>query len=418
MRKLLLASTILLTACSSLPDWLGAGEDDQPLPGERISVIESSVNLIADPDLTAETVASVETSINLESFKTYPVGDAAPDKYVLTNSPLIAEGKLFIVDGSSTVRAYNLADMKELWKNKVTSETDDDDDKELPGGGIAYANGIIYATRGNGDVVALAVDNGTEIWKKNLGAPIRKSPAVGEEKVFAATADNQLFALNLVDGSTVWRHSGSAESTINYGSPAPAIKDGSVVVAYSSGEIFGLNSLRGSELWAETISTGTERRKTASTFVDVSATPVLVDGISYIGSQNGSLIAYNTGSGYRIWEQKIGAVEYTPAVVDKFIFAIGDNSRMVALSRFDGKVKWSVDLPPKEDKKDTEKWAGPTVVGSRIIAVSSNGRMAVYDINNGQLTGLKAAPAGGFALPVANGNNLYILSKDAQLAVF
>ena len=410
----MLASAFMLsTACSHLPDWLGAGEDDLPLPGERISVIDSSINLVADPALATETITAPDSKINFDSFKTYPVGEPAVDKYVLATSPAIADGKIFIIDGDGNVIAYKQDTMVKLWTNKVPK----DHGKKLPGGGVVYANGIVYATRGNGEVIAISTD-GTEIWKKNLGAPIRKNPAIGEEKLFVATSDNQLFALSLVDGSTVWRHSGSAESTINYGSPAPAFKDGSVVVAYSSGEVFGLNALRGSEQWAETISSGAERRRTAATFVDVSATPVLVDGICYIGSQNGTFIAFNTGSGYRIWEQRIGAVEYTPAVLDKFIFVIGDNTRLAALNRFDGKVKWSVALPPRQDKKIAEKWAGPVIAGDKIIAASSEGRMAIYDLNTGELTGLKKSPPGVFTLPVISGNNLYILNKDAELAVF
>lgn len=420
MKKLLLASLVLLSACSSLPDWLGAGTDDAPLPGERIAVIDSSIKLSPDADTAAETVPVSDAKADLSAYKTYTLGEPASEKHVLINPPLIADGKLFAVDGLGNVMAFKLGSFEKLWTNNAIDENADEDadEKELPGGGLAYGNGIVYATRGDGSILALSADNGAVVWKKNLGAAIRQNPTVGEDKVFAATADNQLFALNLVDGTTVWRHSGSTESTINYGSPAPVFKDGSVVIAYTSGEVFGINAARGSELWDETVSIGAERRKTAATFVDVSASPVLVDGMSYIGSQNGSLIAFNTGNGYRIWEQRIGSIEYTPVVLDKFIFAIGDNARVVALNRNDGKVKWSAELPPKADTKDNTRWGGPVIIGSSLVAVSSKGQLAVYDVNSGQMTGLKDAPANVFAAPVASGNNLYLYDREANLAVY
>jgi outer membrane protein assembly factor BamB len=302
MKKILPVLFVALSACSSLPDWTGAGDDKAPLPGERISVIDSGTNLQPDEKLASDTIPGNDAKISLENPILLDVGEAAPKNFVIANPPVIADEKIFVIDGLGSVNAFK-TDGTKIWGYAS------DPDQELPGGGLAYANGVIYATRGNGEVIAISSESGTEIWKKNLGAHIRKNPAVGENKIFVATSDNQLFALNLVDGATVWRHSGSSESTINYGSPAPAVKDGTVVIAYASGEIFALNAERGSELWAENISTGTERRKTASTFVDVSATPLLVDGISYIGSQNGSVVAYNTGTGYRVWEQKIGSVE-------------------------------------------------------------------------------------------------------------
>ena len=412
-KTLLITSLSLASACSSLPDWLGSA-DEAPLAGERISVIDSSINLKPDEDLAKEVIVTSDAKIDFTKHQTYNIGEAAVDGYVLANPPVIADGKLFAIDGLGTVRAVSQTDLKKLWSNQNSEE----DEKELPGGGIAYANGIIYATRGNGDVVAISAENGAELWKKNLGAAIRKNPAIGEDKVFVATADNQLFALNLIDGATVWRHSGSSESTINYGSPAPAIKDGTVVVAYSSGEVFALNALRGSEVWAETISNGSERRKTSATFVDVSATPLMVDGITYVASQNGSVIAFNTSNGFRIWEQKTGAVEYTPTFLDKFLFLVADNSRVVAINRYDGKIKWVANLPPKKNKKDNTIWAGPVVAGGSLIAASSNAKLAVFDVNTGEMTGLKDGQEDVYALPLVSGNNLYLLSKNATLAVY
>lgn len=408
----LLFTLVALPACESLPDWLGSAED-VPLAGERIAVMSAEVNLTPDADLATDEIEK-DSSIapQITKYSSIQAGEAPPNKFSVITSPLIIENKIFISDGLGNISAYNISDLKKLWS--FTSQNKD----KLPGGGMAYANGVIYATNGWGNVIAISADSGTEIWRKNLGAPIRKSGATSEDKLFVATADNQLFALNLLDGETIWRHSGSTEPTINYGSPTPAVKGETIVIAYSSGEVFAINSNRGSELWAETVSSGAERRNTASLFIDVSAKPILVDGFAYVASQNGSVIAYNISNGYRIWEQKIGSINSTPHLQGKYIFVIGDNNKIVALNRFDGRVKWVNKLPVSENKKEIINYSGPAFAGGKLYIASSHGKILSFDANNGKLLEEAAAPSEIYAKPLINAGKLYLLNNQAELAVY
>ena len=109
------------------------------------------------------------------------------------------------------------------------------------------------------------------------GAPIRRPPVIAGDKVFAITIDNQLFALSVVDGSTLWRHSGANANTSIYGSANAAVKNDVVIAAYSSGEVFGINAPRGNELWSELIATNSDHISAASDLNDVTASPIIVD---------------------------------------------------------------------------------------------------------------------------------------------
>ena len=108
MRKLLLASIFIISACSHLPDWLGAGNDDVPLPGERISVIDSGINLSPDAQTAAEPVVIGNASVNFDAYKTYEAGNPAAKRYIISAPPVIADGRIFIIDGIGTISAYKL----------------------------------------------------------------------------------------------------------------------------------------------------------------------------------------------------------------------------------------------------------------------------------------------------------------------
>jgi outer membrane protein assembly factor BamB len=196
------------------------------------------------------------------------------------------------------------------------------------------------------------------------------------------------------------------------------VKDELVVVAYSSGEVFGINTTRGSEAWVETLSTGTERRKTASNFVDVSAAPVIVDAIAYIASQNGNVVALNLNSGFRIWDLKTGPISSTPAVIGKFIFVSAEGKRLVAINRFDGSVKWVTNLPEKEDPKETIMWTGPVANNGKLYLVSSKGQLLEFDANTGAATKTFTTNERIYSQPIIKDGKMYLLTSNGELVVY
>jgi outer membrane protein assembly factor BamB len=405
---------VLLSGCDSLPDWMGSAEEPK-LKGERVAVISYDINLTPDP-LQAEEKVEFEAApeINFSAPKIINAGEPTEKVFALVGTPVIEDGKIFITDGAGIIRAFDAKTLAPLWTfNPYT-----DDDKTLPGGGLSFAFGIVYSSTGHGDIIAVSAETGLELWRKNLGAAIRRASSINEKAVFVATADNQLYALSVVNGETLWRHSGSGEPTINYGSPTPVVKDELVVVAYSSGEVFGINTVRGSEAWVETLSTGTERRKTASNFVDVSAAPVIVDAIAYIASQNGNVVALNLNSGFRIWDLKTGAISSTPAVIGKFIFVSAEGKRLVAINRFDGSVKWVTSLPEKEDPKETITWSGPVANNGKLYLVNSKGQLLEFDANSGTVTKTITTNERIYSQPIIKDGKMYLLTSNGELVVY
>ena len=67
-----------------------------------------------------------------------------------------------------------------------------------------------------------------------------RPPLVFKNKVFVISDDNQVFALNINSGDTIWSHVGNIEEVSILGGSKPAIDNEILVVTYSSGEIYAL----------------------------------------------------------------------------------------------------------------------------------------------------------------------------------
>jgi len=130
------------------------------------------------------------------------------------------------------------------------------------------------------------------------------------------------------------------------------------------------------------------------------------------------VIAYNISNGYRIWEQKIGSVRSTPHIQGRYLFAVGDNNKIVAINRMDGRVKWVSTLPESDDKKTVTTYSGPAFAGGKLYVASSNGNLLSFDANSGKLLETSPAPTDVYARPVIHNGKLYLLNNKAELAVY
>ena len=148
---------------------------------------------------------------------------------------------------------------------------------------------------------------------------------------------------------------------------------------------------------------------------DVSAAPVIVDGIVYVAGHAGIVNAFNAANGSGIWQQKIGAVDATPWAAGRYIFVIAQGNKLVAMNRFDGRIKWVSDLPIPEDKDEKNIWSGPVMANGKLIVVGSGGKLIQYDAPDGKMLKTIEIPKGIYTAPIIANGKLYALTREAEL---
>lgn len=455
LQAVLIAAVFLLGGCETIGGWFNSGGRVSKLKGTRINVMSMSEAVSQDPSVKDVPVQLPQPYTNAEwpapggyaSNAMYhlaapgplkqvweaDIGEGASDKAKLTASPIVAGGRIFVMDAAAHVRAFDAATGMRLWKtqtidggrrsflNRISfgmfgTNTKIDATRAF-GGGIAYDDGKLFATNGFGDLVALDAASGKKLWGVNLGVPIFAAPAANGGRVFVSSQDNHFHAYSAADGRELWDHQGITESAGILVSTSAAVSGQFVVVPYTSGELFAMRVQNGRPAWSDML-TRTGNTTALSTLDDIAARPVIDRDFVFAVSHSGVMAAISVESGERVWSRDIGGIQ-TPWVAGDFLFVLNSDGQVMCLTRKEGRVKWISQLPrlidPKDKDSDPVTWSGPVLVSDRLLVVSSSGKAASLSPYTGKILGEVELPSGTFLPPVVAGGMVYIVTDDADL---
>lgn len=418
---------LTLTACSVFEE-----EDvvEEILEGERISILQASATLKPDSTTEDEKVAIPAFSLN-ESWEqiggglvnnqgnfairstevedTTTVGDGYDWESSLVAVPIVAEEFIYAMDGRGYISAHALKNIDEVvWVSDALVEKESD--RDMTGGGFAYADGVVYATSGYGRIVALDVKNGAALWNLAQGIPMRAAPRVVNGWLLAVTVDNQTLAINANSGKIVWSHRGISESAGFLANVAPAVVGETVIVPYSSGELVALDIATGQQRWVDML-LSPRKTNALSRFSGIMALPVVHEGVVYTLHASGMLVAHLAENGAILWEREINA-QRAPWIVGDYMVLLTRSDEMVLLRHRDGQIVWVQKLLREYDD---ERWLEPVVAGNHILSGSSEGVMRVHSPATGNVVTSYDIPDDVATPPVIAQGGMYFLTRDATL---
>ncbi len=456
---LCLALGIALSGCSTfdqlgVSNWFSGASQKSKLKGQRISVLSGSDALKPDPTLknvpvvlpkpyvneawpepggyATNAMYHLEASGPLRQVWTQEAGKGSDSDSRLTASPIVADGRIYMLDAEAHVFVFDARTGTPIWDrdlaptgsrsltNTMTfgligTNTEVDPSKGF-GGGLAFDAGKIFVTTGFGDVVALDAKSGKEIWTHTLGVPIINAPVANGGRIFVSSEDNHFYALAQNDGRQLWDHQGIAESASILESTSAAVAGEYVIVPYSSGELYAIRVTNGRVAWSDTL-TRSGGVTALSELDDIAGRPVIDRDMVFAISHSGVMAAINLNTGDRAWSRDIGGIQ-TPWVAGDFVYVLTSDEKLLCLQRKDGRVKWIHQLPQWEDPEDREGtiiWSGPVLVSNRLIIASSNGYAESISPYTGELLGKVQIPQGTAIAPVVANQTLYLLTHDAEL---
>lgn len=426
---------LLLLAGCELPGWMGGpGPEIVRTPGERINVVVNDAQLTADAAVANVPVEIPEQS-NLAEWHNHnhamlaqhigltgvtqnqsaTIGDGNRFSQAIVSSPVVAEGLVFAMDAAGFVSAHAENDITTVrWRNEPARK---ETARDVLGGGLAYADGTLYATTGDGGLRAMDVKTGTTRWAINVGAPVRGAPAIENGLVVVLTADNQTLAFDIATATPRWEHRGIRETAGYFSTTAPVISDGIVIAAYSSGEVFALRLESGAVLWNDTLGSSI-KTKASAVFSGIDADPIVQDGVVVITTSSGQMQASALLNGRPLWQQRIGA-HTTPWSAGNALFMLTDTHDLAALFKRDGAVRWATSLAVHDerqsDKDITPALYGPILAGNALLVIDREGVLNIFRPQNGERISRFELAGGVASTPIIAGGALYYVSMDATL---
>jgi outer membrane protein assembly factor BamB len=314
---------------------------------------------------------------------------------LLEFTPVIAEGKLFVIKNNGGVYAIDKRNGKVRWRRDLG---------RLAASAPAYANGRIYVTilrrngSKNGLVAALRAKDGARLWTKPLPSRAESPPLIAGGRVFFGSEDGTVYALRASDGGVVWRYkaSGAVKGGV-------ALAEGRLFFGDYGGRVHAVRESNGKRLWSST----THGARFGTSSGQFYATPALAYGRVYIGNTDSNVYSFSASSGKLAWRTGTGGYVYASAAIAQVpggkptVYVGSYDSRFYALDAKSGKVRWKYKAPGRIS-------GAATVVGDIVYFGDLHSRTTT---GLGARTGRKVFKfgRGGFNPVVSDGRNLYVV---------
>ncbi|MFN3608646.1 MAG: PQQ-binding-like beta-propeller repeat protein [Hyphomonas sp.] len=433
-----LASVLALSSCNSLPSFGRGNAAEQAAEDKagRLTMVLDEEKVAPEPGLAgvpinlpaavavnawpeaggnpAKSTGHVQAAPELRIDWRRSAGKGSTRRAALTAPPVTDGEQIYVLDAVQTVRAMRLSDGATVWTERLQGLSKRD--KGAIGGGIAVSGDTVIAASGYGYVAALDKATGAEKWKRALGAPMTGSPTVAEGRVFVSSNNNEVFALDLVTGQTLWSDQAISETARVLGSPSVAAVEDFVIAPFSSGEIIAYLAANGRRLWTDAIQQAGGFTP-ISEINDIGSRPVLGSGLVFASNQSGATVAIDGRTGNRIWGKPIGSTR-APALAGRYLFIVGLNGELACLDSQTGDAFWVIDLPQfknEKKKKNRISYTSPIIASDRVITVSSEGELLAFSTQTGQQTASLKLGDTVYLEPIAAQGKLYVLTDKARL---
>lgn len=214
-------------------------------------------------------------------------------------------------------------------------------------------------------------------WKTGLGAAIFATAAIRDGMAYVGTVGGVFNAIKTTDGAFAW--------TFSAGRPIfgeALLTDDAVYFVCDNGFLFKLNRATGKEIWRYDLGDAQVSRilphSTVYDYDHDAPTPVIADGVLYVGSGDASVHAVEASTGKRVWRIPVkGKVRNTALVAGHaLVFGTwGHELRMV--ERATGKDIWIKDLKAPVTSV-------PAMIDGKLIVGTRGSALLALDLKTGE----------------------------------
>ncbi len=271
------------------------------------------------------------------------------------------------------VKIETKLDVRKIWSTKVGGDAEFLRVALRPVGD----GNRIYAASRDGNVVALDPESGKTAWRTKLDLELSAGPGVGEGLVIVTAAEGYVIALDAASGSEQWRTDLSGEAL-----SLPVIKNEVVVVLTIDNLLRGLSVFDGSERWLV-------EQSTPRLTMRGSATPVVVGNLVIAGFDNGRLAAVDITTGNTEWEtmlsppsgrsdlERLADIDGLISAVGQDVYAAGYQGRVAAVASESGQILWA---------REISSFEGVSVDWNSVYTVSEQGEIVALSRRDGEET--------------------------------
>jgi len=299
----------------------------------------------------------------------------------VTGAPTLTSKRIFIGGTDGEIRGFARTDGRQVWTSAAAS------------GEPAYVRasaGVVYATTGDGRIVAVDADTGKKLWGKQTETTFSAPPAIGKARVFAAGQDAGVYS---------YRTSGSSPRRGRTGDEAlttPIVINDAAIVASDDERLYVLPG--GYVRWRPRIGRPAEGPVAVG---DTACTPLTDGSVSCVRVTDGEVLSSMTLPGTKL---------SAPASDGRLLFAAGANGAIGA---------WDPDTGERQGLFPAEHPTGgaghPVRYKDRIVVAYPDGLVIGLDAAVGRLLWKVTLPDHFDTAPRVDEMATYVVGRTGTL---
>jgi outer membrane protein assembly factor BamB len=393
---LLLAWVLLLSGCAAF-SWIpgiGDEEDDE----EKTEPAE---------------LVDFDAEVKLERQWKNKVGKGLGSKYIRLQ-PLVVADRVVAADAYGVVAAFDRFSGEKIWQQQVgeverrASGLDrflDRSDSGFVSGGVGGGEGLVLLGTTRGNVIALALSDGTEQWRTYVGSEIGAQPVAAQGRVFAHTIDGELIAFDAETGDKLWSYSSQVPLLTLRGTSTPVTGRDVVYTGFASGKVVALRANNGEPIWEQRIMLP-EGRSELERIVDVDAAPLVTGNSVYAQAYQGRMMRILARDGRPRWEADVSSFLNLAEGYGQ-VYAVEEKDTVTALDQERGEVTWQHDLLARR------ALTAPLAYSNYLVVGDAQGYMHVMAQRDGRMMGREKVNGKGLRTPFVLADGTFFVLDNA-----
>ena len=376
----------------------------------------------SDKDKPFEPAAlvAIHSPIGIKKIWSTGVGDGEGNLW-LRQHPTLDGNRLYLVNDKGQALAFDAATGKKLWATQAVqlkgkrSKWTFWKRKTLEAGltsSPGVGSGMVVVGGRNGEVVALTAETGEKRWSVRVSSEVLSAPLVLPDKVIVRSNDGRVFGLDPADGSRKWVFDRGLPTLSLRGNSSPVSLNGLVYIGYDDGTLVAIRLEDGQKVWEQTIAEP-EGRSELDRMADIDGELQLGTDEIYAVSYHKQVMAISASNGQPLWNHEVGSATGVALLADKLLISDATGN-IWALDRATGNSLW------KQDQLARRVLSTPAVQGDYGVVGDLEGYLHWFRLDTGEIVGrvkIEKAPLRGTP-QVSPDGVLYALTSEGKLAAY
>ncbi|MDX2421607.1 MAG: outer membrane protein assembly factor BamB [Amphritea sp.] len=275
-------------------------------------------------------------------------------------------------------------------------------------GGVGIGPNHVAVTTESGEVVMLSAEDGVEMWRQQMSSETLSPVQMNSEMAVAQLQNGKLVAMNISTGERLWTYDSQIPRLTIRGTSSPIVAANATIAGFANGKLVAVRNDTGAELWERRV-TVPEGKTELERLIDIDARPLYIDGVVYIVSYQGKLVAVSASDAQILWSQTASSYQSLAAGFGN-IYVSQANGFIEAFDQRSSASVW------RQAALENRQTTSPSVLGTTVVVGDYEGYLHFMSQVDGHFVARYKVDSDGLrGDTVAVDDVLYVLSNGGRL---